>query len=137
MNRISISIPKKLLNDFDDILQDKGYQSRSKGIRDAIKDYIIRYHWMNEIKGECVGVLTISYDYHYTGVMEELKDIQKKFCGHMKTLITLNMSKNVCLDMRVIECSINHINDIKGRIQQINSLEYLKFPFQHHSTSKL
>ena len=35
-----MSLPKKLLSDFDEVLKDRGYQSRSKGIRDALQDYI-------------------------------------------------------------------------------------------------
>ena len=42
-----MSLPKKLLADFDEVLKERGYQSRSKGIRDALQDYIVRYQWMN------------------------------------------------------------------------------------------
>ena len=38
--RIAISLPKKLLNDLDKILKDKGYNSRSKGIRNALEEYV-------------------------------------------------------------------------------------------------
>jgi len=38
--RIALSLPKKLLNEFDEVLKDKGYNSRSKGIQNALKDYI-------------------------------------------------------------------------------------------------
>ena len=47
MMRISMSLPKKLLADFDEVLKERGYQSRSKGIRDALQDYIVRHQWMN------------------------------------------------------------------------------------------
>ena len=36
--RISMSLDSKLLEDFDEVLHDRGYQSRFKGIRDALKD---------------------------------------------------------------------------------------------------
>ena len=67
MMRISMSLPKKLLAEFDEVLKDRGYQSRSKGIRDALSDYILRYQWMNEMEGQRVGVITIIYDHHFTG----------------------------------------------------------------------
>ena len=78
MMRISMSLPKKLLADFDEVLKERGYQSRSKGIRDALQDYIVRHQWMNEMEGERIGIITIIYDHHYTGVMENLADIQLK-----------------------------------------------------------
>ena len=76
MMRISMSLPKKLLADFDEVLKERGYQSRSKGIRDALQDYIVRHQWMNEMEGERIGIITIIYDHHYTGVMENLADIR-------------------------------------------------------------
>ena len=65
MMRISMSLPKKLLDDFDEVLKERGYQSRSKGIRDALQDYIVRHQWMNEMEGERIGIITIIYDYNY------------------------------------------------------------------------
>ena len=59
--RISMSLPKKLLNEFDEVLKDRGYQSRSKGIRDALKDYIVRYQWMNEMEGTRIGIIAVIY----------------------------------------------------------------------------
>jgi len=58
-NRIAISLPKELLDEFDEVLRDRHYHSRSKGIRDAMKDYIVRYKWMNEMEGERVGTFII------------------------------------------------------------------------------
>lgn len=36
-----MSLPKKLVNDLDEVLKDRGYNSRSKGIHDVLKDYIV------------------------------------------------------------------------------------------------
>ena len=58
MMRISMSLPKKLLSDFDEVLKERGYQSRSKGIRDALQDYIVRYQWMNSMEGQRIGIVT-------------------------------------------------------------------------------
>ena len=86
MMRISMSLPKKLLAEFDEVLKDRGYQSRSKGIRDALSDYILRYQWMNEMEGQRVGVITIIYDHHFTGVMESLANIQHDFRKEIRDL---------------------------------------------------
>lgn len=43
MTRISMNLPNELLKEFDDCLKEKGYNSRSKGIEDALKEYLIIY----------------------------------------------------------------------------------------------
>jgi len=52
LSRIGISLPKSLLDKFDEILNHRGYSSRSEGIRDAIRTYISYYQWMADVKGE-------------------------------------------------------------------------------------
>lgn len=41
--RISMSLPDEIINDLDEVLKKEGYNSRSKGIADALKDYVINH----------------------------------------------------------------------------------------------
>jgi CopG family transcriptional regulator, nickel-responsive regulator len=66
--RIGISLPESLLNKFDEIILKRGYSSRSEGIRDAVRSYIVNYEWMSDIQGERVGVITILYSHSQRGV---------------------------------------------------------------------
>ncbi|MFQ6063803.1 MAG: ribbon-helix-helix protein, CopG family, partial [Methanosarcinales archaeon] len=59
MMRIGVSLPNNLLEKFDEIIARRGYSSRSEGIRDAIRTYILNYEWMSDIKGERFGVIQI------------------------------------------------------------------------------
>ena len=43
MIRIAITIPKKLLNEFDECLKKNRYNSRTKGMHEAIYEYIERH----------------------------------------------------------------------------------------------
>ena len=126
MMRISISLPKKLLKDFDDVVLDREYRSRSKGIRDALKDYIIRTHELNEIKGDQLGVLTVYYDFHYNGVLEDLKDIQQQFNQHIKTALQLDTGRSHCLDVIVVESDMEDIRNMMNKIQRLNGVEHVK-----------
>ena len=57
--RIGVSLPEKLLSRFDEIILHRGYSSRSEGIRDAIRNYIVHYEWMSDVQGERVGVISL------------------------------------------------------------------------------
>ena len=102
MMRISMSLPKKLLAEFDEVLKDRGYQSRSKGIRDALSDYILRYQWMNEMEGQRVGVITIIYDHHFTGVMESLANIQHDYRKEINASMHIHMTQKYCMEVIVV-----------------------------------
>jgi CopG family nickel-responsive transcriptional regulator len=66
--RMGIALPDNLLTHFDELLINNGHSSRSDAIRDAIRRYIQYHDWMNDVKGERVGILTIVYNPLKTGL---------------------------------------------------------------------
>ena len=126
MMRISMSLPKKLLADFDEVLKDRGYQSRSKGIRDALQDYIVRYQWMNEMEGERIGIITIIYDHHYKGVMEELANIQHNYTNEITTSMHIHMTNKYCMEIIVVNGDINEIRELTERMMRLKGVEHVK-----------
>jgi CopG family transcriptional regulator, nickel-responsive regulator len=126
MMRISMSLPRKLLNEFDEVLKDRGYQSRSKGIRDALKDYITRYQWMNDMEGDRIGILAVIYDYQYTGVMEDLTDIQHDFRQYINSVMHVHMTENYILDVMVVKGDVKYIRDLTEKIMRLKGVEHVK-----------
>jgi CopG family nickel-responsive transcriptional regulator len=126
MMRISMSLPKKLLNEFDEVLKDRGYNSRSKGIRDALKDYIVRYQWMKDMEGDRVGILAVIYDHHYTGVMEDLTDIQHQFRDFINANMHLHMTEKNCLEVIVVKGDAQKIRSLSEKIMRLKGVEHVK-----------
>lgn len=121
-----MSLPKKLLNEFDEVLKDRGYQSRSKGIRDALKDYIVRYQWMKDMEGERVGIIAVIYDHHYTGVMEDLTDIQHDFREYINAVMHVHMTEKYCLEVIIVKGDVKHIRNLTEKIMRLKGVEHVK-----------
>ena len=126
MIRISMSLPNKLLADFDEVLKDRGYQSRSKGIRDALQDYILRYQWMNEMEGQRVGVITVIYDHHFSGVMEKLADIQHDYRQEISASMHIHMTRKYCMEVIIVNGEVTHIRDLTERMMRLKGVEHVK-----------
>lgn len=45
--RICMSLPEEVVKDLDKVLKRKGYKIRSKGITDALIEYVIRHQSEN------------------------------------------------------------------------------------------
>jgi CopG family nickel-responsive transcriptional regulator len=41
--RISLTLPKELVNEFDECLKKNGFKSRTKGMHEAMNEYIERH----------------------------------------------------------------------------------------------
>lgn len=126
MIRISMSLPRDLLKEFDDVTNDRGYNSRSKGIRDALKDYIVRYNWMNEMEGEYMGTLTIVYNPQYGGVLDDLYSLKQSFDKYISASMNFNMKENRLMEVIVIKGDIKHISSLNEKIMRLKGVEHIK-----------
>ena len=97
LSRTGISIPTHLLEKFDTIIEQRGYSSRSEGIRDAIRTYITNYTWMSEVKGDRHGVITMVYVHDHRGLLPMINDIQHEFKFIIKTALHAHVSHDRCL----------------------------------------
>ena len=121
-----MSLPTKLLDDFDEVLKDRGYKSRSKGIRDALNDYIVRYQWMNEMEGERIGIITVIYDHYFTGVMENLAETQHDFRDEISTSLHIHMTNKYCMEVIVVNGDVNKIRELTERMMRIKGVDHVK-----------
>ncbi|NMC67397.1 MAG: nickel-responsive transcriptional regulator NikR [Spirochaetales bacterium] len=126
MIRISMSLSSELLKEFDEILQDRGYNSRSKGIRDALNDYILRYQWMNEMEGERIGIIAAIYDNHFVGVMEDLTSVQHNYREYINATMHIPLSEKQCLEVIVVKGDANNIRELTEKIMRLRGVEHVR-----------
>ena len=120
-----MSLPSELLKDFDEVLNKRGYQSRSKGIRDALKDYIIRYKWMNEIEGEGIGILSVNCDYQKIGVIKNLSDIQQEYQEYINSVLHIHMNEKH-FEIIVLKGNAKNILNITDKLNTLQGVENTK-----------
>jgi len=121
-----MSLPKKLLNEFDEVLIDRGYNSRSKGIRDALKDYIVRYQWMKDMGGDRLGIVAVIYEHHYPEVMEDITDIQHKYRDQINASMHLHLSEKNCLEVIIVKGDVSAIRNLTEKIMSLKGVENVK-----------
>lgn len=77
--RFGVSLEKDLLAHFDSHLKGKKYTNRSEGIRDLIRDDLVKKQWQEG--KEIAGTITMIYDHHKRELVNKLMDIQHDFGG--------------------------------------------------------
>ncbi len=112
ITRIGVSLPKNLLDEFDRIISTRGYSSRSEAIRDAIRNYISEYKWLESEKGEVVGVMVIVYDHNVKGVSDIIIDLQHDFGEIVTSSTHIHLNKDQCLELVLV----------RGRMEEIKKL---------------
>jgi len=124
--KVSVEVSSKLLEDFDEVIHDGGYESRSKGMRHALKDYILRYQWINEIKAERIGIITVIQDRHFVGAMEDLTNFQQDYREYINAVMHFHMTKKQYLEVIVVKGDVNNIRELTEKVMSLRGVENVK-----------
>ena len=76
MERITMSLDEKLTKDFDEIIRDRGYGSRSEAMRDLLRREIETHRQTRDASGHCVASLSYVYNHRERSLAERLMQAQ-------------------------------------------------------------
>jgi CopG family nickel-responsive transcriptional regulator len=124
--RIGVSLPDNLLTKFDDILAKRGYSSRSEGIRDAIRSYIRYYEWTSEVKGGRVGVISLTYNHHQRGLIEELANIQHNHLDVIRSSLHMHVDPELCMEVIVLQGDVGEVKAVAEGLMALKGVQHLK-----------
>jgi CopG family transcriptional regulator, nickel-responsive regulator len=124
--RIGISLPKNLLNRFDGIILQRGYSSRSEGVRDAIRSYIVNFEWMSDVAGERVGVITIVYDHAQRGLQDNLTEIQHDSGSIIQSSLHVHLDQDICLEVVVLRGEGEEVRKTAERMMALKGVKHVK-----------
>ncbi|BAI61144.1 putative nickel-responsive regulator [Methanocella paludicola SANAE] len=121
--RIGVSLPENLLGRFDEIITKRGYSSRSEGIRDAIRNYILNYEWMSEVQGDRIGIVSLLYDHDQRGLVNNIIDIQHDNSELTQSSVHVHIDEHNCLEILTLR---GDAKDIKAFAEKMMSLKGVK-----------
>ena len=112
--RFSVSLDPQLLEDFDRVLVEKKYETRSEAVRDLIRDKLVVDEW--EEKGEAVGTVTIVYDHHQHDLTRKLTSLQHDFHTLILSAMHVHLDHDNCLEVLVVRGPGRKIREISDRL---------------------
>jgi CopG family nickel-responsive transcriptional regulator len=122
IERVGVSLENDLLNEFDKLIAEKGYQSRSEAIRDLIRQQLSSDRLRND-KAEAVAAVVLVYDHHATAIMERLTDLQHSH--FLKTISSLHvhLGHHDCLEVIVLRGKVGEINRMGEKLISIKGVK--------------
>ena len=115
VERIGVSLDKKLLSQFDELINKQGYQSRSEAIRDLIRQQLSSERLSNH-QARAVAAVVLVYDHHATMVPQKLIDLQHSHLLQAISSLHVHLDKHDCLEVIVLRGRIGQINKVAENI---------------------
>lgn len=124
LKRFGVSVPENLLEEFDQLVTEKGYIGRSEAIRDAMRVYISESQW--EKGGDFImASLNIVYC-HKPKIMADLIKAQHTSEAHVIATVHVHMSQSHCLEVITLKGSKESITKLANKVTGISGIEYAK-----------
>ncbi len=97
--RFGVSIDQDLLENYDRLISERGYATRSEALRDLIRESLIQQKIDVESETKVLGSLTLVYDHHASNLVQEMGEIQHKFHSLVLSVMHLHVSHDDCMEV--------------------------------------
>ncbi len=124
VSRFSVSVNPELLEEFDRVIEGQGY-NRSTAIQVAMRDFLTEHKWKDE-EGVIVGAITMIYDHHSGGLMEELNSLQHDYYDIVSSTTHVHMDHDNCLEILAVRGNASRIRDLSNALAIIRGVKQIK-----------
>jgi len=125
VKRFSVSVPPKLLEDFDKAIANMGYE-RSKAIRLAMQNFLTEYRWANEKEKVGIGALIMIYDHATRGLEKTLTETQHKYRTVISSATHLHLDNRNCLEILAVKGDIKTTQSLAKKLMRERGVKQLK-----------
>ena len=126
VERIGVSLDKRLLTNFDKLIAEQGYQSRSEAIRDLVRRQLSAER-LQHPKAKAVAAVFLVYDHHSTKLTGQLIDLQHTYilASSLQVISSLHvhLDEHDCLEIIVLRGRVNEINKVAEGILSMKGVK--------------
>ena len=108
IDRIGVSLDKKLLSEFDKLICQKGYSNRSEAIRDLIRQQISSEK-ISDAKAKATAVVYMVYDHHSTRLMQKITSMQHSHLFQVVSSLHIHLDKHDCMEIIILKGPVGEI----------------------------
>ena len=121
VSRISVSLPEDLLQQFDDMVAERGFESRSQAICDMIT------HQLNEHRQELgddvmTGTVNLVYDHSVPGLQTRLHDLQYKYIDEVISSLNVNLTHTNTMSVILLQGPASRLKLIADRMTTLRGV---------------
>lgn len=115
LERFGVSMEDELLQRFDELIEKRGYTSRSEAIRDLVRQELVTDEWADP-NAEVIGTVTIVYEHHEHELANVLAEMQHQCHGSIICSTHVHLDAHNCLEVIIVRGSSATIRRIANSL---------------------
>jgi CopG family nickel-responsive transcriptional regulator len=121
--RFGVSIDQDLLENYDRLINERGYATRSEALRDLIRDALIQQKIETQTDVEALGSLTLVYDHHASNLAREMGSLQHRFHEIILSVMHLHVSHDDCLEIIALRGVVSDIVHLANGLLSLKGIK--------------
>lgn len=109
--RFSVAIGGDLLEKFDHYREEHRYPNRSEAVRGLMRAALIQ-DVVADDDAETMGVLTLVYDHHKSGISDRLNELQHQHFAHVVTTTHVHLDPHRCLEVILLRGTVRLVREM-------------------------
>jgi CopG family nickel-responsive transcriptional regulator len=118
--RIGVSLEGDLLRRFDALIAERGYTSRSDGLRDLIRGSLIESRGRKG--GVVAGAITLVYNHHRRDLAGRLTEIQHGFQHLIISSQHIHLDHDHCLEIVAVKGKGDEIERLASELRSVKGV---------------
>ena len=115
LTRIGVALDGDLLERFDALIHERGYENRSEAFRDLIRNELVEAAWKSP-QSEVVGSVTLVYDHHVRMLHSKLLELQHQAHDAILSTLHVHLDHDNCLEVLLIKGPAAKVNRIANSL---------------------
>ncbi len=121
VSRISISLPEELLRALDNMIDKRGFDSRSQAICDMIAQQVDEHR--KDIGDEIMtGTLNLVYDYSTLGLQKKLYDLQHIFVDEIISSLNVHLTHTNTMSVMILQGPAHKLKMIADKMTTLRGV---------------
>jgi CopG family nickel-responsive transcriptional regulator len=122
--RFGVSVDDDLLESFDQLIERRGYATRSEALRDLMRDALVRA--LVDTRGEVLGTLTLVYDHHTRELADRLAERQHDYPEMIVSVLHVHVSHDDCMEVIVLRGESRDVTALADSLLNLKGVKHGK-----------
>jgi len=121
VSRISISLPEDVLRRLDNMVEDRGFESRSQAITNMINQQLTVHHAESD-DDIMAGTINLVYDHSTLGLQKQLADLQHECITEVISSLHVNLMQNQTMEVILVQGPAKKLKEIADKLVSIRGV---------------
>lgn len=123
--RVGLSLDKRLLSMFDELIAGQGYSNRSEAVRDLIRTRLSEERLAKPSTEAVAGVFLV-YDHHSTQLSGKLVELQHSHLLQVIASTHVHLDHHNCLEVIILKGKVGEIEKVANNMASLRGVKLSK-----------